>query len=129
MIRGTIHRRLLVNAVVDPDEAARRLPVGLRPHVTALGTVVGCCLLEIDRIRPAFLPAPALSPNRHGVLEGACMEPDHRRVREVKIDDLDSVFLSSFKTAQLAPSYLMADVGVTWTPAAVPTFAGAGVPA
>ena len=59
VIRGTIRRRLLVNAVVDPDEAARRLPVGLRPHVTALGTVVGCCLLEIDRIRPAYLPERA----------------------------------------------------------------------
>ena len=236
VIRGTICRRLLVNAVVDPDEAARRLPVGLRPHVTAMGTVVGCCLLEIDRIRPAYLPARAgmtmraaahrisvewedeaggltvgvyvpmrqtdsrmavalggrwfpgaheraqvevsasdgrlswatdpggpngyrvrvgatipldtapsvatgpiagacvtadigLSPNRHGVLESARMEPDHRRVSEVEIHDADLAFLSSFKTAQVAPSYLMADVGVTWTPAAVPTLVGAGFPA
>jgi hypothetical protein len=44
LVRGVIRRRLLVNAVVDPDEAAARLPVGLRPHVTDLGTVVGCCL-------------------------------------------------------------------------------------
>jgi len=56
-IRGIIRRRLLVNAVVDPDEAAARLPDGLRPHVTEQGTVVGCCLLEIDAIRPAGLPA------------------------------------------------------------------------
>jgi hypothetical protein len=48
---------LLVNAVVDPDEAARRLPQGFGPHVTADGTVVGCCLLEIEAIRPAGLPA------------------------------------------------------------------------
>jgi hypothetical protein len=58
-VRGIVHRRLLVNAVVDPDEAAARLPKGLRPHVTELGTVVGCCLLEIGQLRPAQLPARA----------------------------------------------------------------------
>ncbi len=56
-IRGTIRHRLLVNAVVDPDEAASRLPDGVRPHVTDLGTVVGVCLLEIGAIRPAGVPA------------------------------------------------------------------------
>lgn len=56
-VKGTIRSRLLVNAVVDPDEAAMRLPRGLRPHVIPDGTVVGCCLLEIENIRPAFLPA------------------------------------------------------------------------
>lgn len=230
-MRGTIRRRLLVNAVVDPGEAANRLPDGLRPHVTELGTVVGCCLLEIDGIRPARLPAVAgmalratahrisvewadgseqaivgvyvpmrhtdsrlavvlggrwfpgvhqrarihiaapvgrlrwttdpardpgrfgvrveasvpaegegspacepvaatclganigLSPDHRGVLEGARMEPDHRTAREVVIEELVSAFLSSFSTARAAPSYLMADVGVTWTPAASPQIA------
>lgn len=56
-VRGTLRRRLLVNAVVDPDEAASRLPSGLRPHVVGSGTVVGCCLLEVDHLRPASLPA------------------------------------------------------------------------
>lgn len=56
-VRGTIRRRLLVNAVVDPDEAAHRLPQGVRPHVSSDGTVVGCCLLEIEAIRTAGLPA------------------------------------------------------------------------
>lgn len=46
-VRGVLRRRLLVNAVVDPDEAAARLPICLRPHETPLGTVVGCCLLDI----------------------------------------------------------------------------------
>lgn len=58
-MRGTIRSRLLVNALVDPDEAAQRLPHGLRPHVTGRGTVVGCCLLDIVAIRPARLPAMA----------------------------------------------------------------------
>jgi len=56
-VEGTIRRRLLVNAVVDPDEAGRWLPQGVRPHAIADGTVVGCCLLEIEAIRPAGLPA------------------------------------------------------------------------
>lgn len=58
-MRGTIGSRLLVNALVDPEEAAERLPHGLRPHVTGRGTVVGCCLLDIVAIRPARLPAIA----------------------------------------------------------------------
>ena len=44
------------NALVDPDECGPRLPAGLRPHVIEGGTVVGCCLLEIERIRPASWP-------------------------------------------------------------------------
>ncbi len=56
-IDGTIRRRLLVNATVDPDEAAERLPPGLRPLATDGRTVVGCCLLEIESIRPAGVPS------------------------------------------------------------------------
>ena len=56
-MRGTIRSRLLVNALVEPDEAAQRLPTGLRPHVVGEGTVVGCCLLDIGDIRLARLPA------------------------------------------------------------------------
>jgi hypothetical protein len=55
-VAGRIRHRLLVNALVDPDEAAERLPDGLRPHVTAGGAVVGCCLLALDALRPAWLP-------------------------------------------------------------------------
>lgn len=227
MIQGTIRRRLLVNALVDPDEAADHLPAGLRPYVTDGGTVVGCCLVAIDEIRPAWLPAmfgtrlraaahrisvewsdpsgattvgvyvpvrhttsctatvlggrwfpgvhrradvtiedaghhlrwtvqPAeeptffgirvsafissqapsmpcepigdtclsaaigLSPDHHDVLEAAGMEPDHRQAQLVEIDDLDSGFLAGFTTAKPAPSYLMRDVGVTWTPERAP---------
>ncbi len=56
-VLGTIQDRLLVNALVDPDEAARFLPVGLRPHVTGDATVIGCCLLTIEHIRPEVIPA------------------------------------------------------------------------
>jgi hypothetical protein len=225
-IRGTIRRRLLVNVVVDPDEAAHRLPAGLRPHVTGDGTVVGCCLLEIEHVRPTGIPAvlgtglraaahrisaewddqsgttagvyvplrhtdsrparalggrwfpgvhrPAsiqiagderdlcwsveprdgargfairveaslpsteaaepcepiggsclaaavgLSPDHHGVLEAARMEPEHRAALRVEVEDLHSQFLTGFKSARPAPSYLVRDVRVTWTPAPAP---------
>jgi len=227
VVLGTIRRRLLVNAVVDPDEVARRLPDGLRPHLTADGTVVGCCLLEIEQVRPADGPAvlgrrlraaahrisaswedntretvigvyvpmrhtdsrlavtlggrwfpgvharargdvsssesrlcwaiePArgqglglrvaasipldsptsvacdpvggtcleatvgVSPDHRGVLEAVRMRPDHRDACEVVVEELDSAFLSSFTTARAAPSYLMRDAAVTWTPAPRP---------
>ncbi|MBA2281180.1 MAG: hypothetical protein M3527_00025 [Actinomycetota bacterium] len=225
-IRGTIHRRLLINALVDPDEAAHHLPGGLRPHVSGEGTVVGCCLLSIDSIRPAGIPArfgsrlraaahrisvewdddagtsvgvyvpvrhtdsrPArmlggrwfpgvhrratievaeneqcldwlvepqedadrfgihvaasipstapvspgepiggtclaaavgLSPDHRGVLEAARMDPDHRVAQLVEIDRIDSQFLAGFVSARPAPSYLMRDVDVRWTPARAP---------
>jgi hypothetical protein len=229
-VRGTIRRRLLVNALVAPDEAARHLPAGLRPHATDGGTVVGCCLLDIDSIRPASLPAMlgtrlraaahrisvewdnefgattvgvyvpirhtdsraaraiggrwfpgvhhmaaveladdgrrlrwsvepsdrageygvrvnasippmpssmpcepigetclsaavGLSPDHHGVLEAARMEPDHRRAQQVDIDHLDSAFLAGFTSAQPAPSYVMRDVDVTWTNVRAPWLA------
>lgn len=235
-VRGTIRRRLLVNAVVDPDEAARRLPHGLRPHVIEHGTVVGCCLLEIKAIRPAGVPAvvgqrlraaahrisvewedesgatvtgvyvpvrhtdsrlaavlggrwfpgvhdrarievPAsdfdlrwqiepfdaagvgvraavslrsadevgamcdqvgatclgasvgLSPDRHGRLEAARMEPTHRDAQAVIIEELESGFVDSFTTARLSTSYLMFDADVTWTRAAAPSLTSPGVPA
>jgi len=227
---------LLVNAVVDPDEAAFRLPEDLRPHVTADGTVVGCCLLEIEAIRPSGLPAVVgqhlraaahrisvewedesgttvtgvyvprrhtesrlavalggrvfpgvherarievsaseehlrwrsepldavgfgvrvavsdhsdshagatydqvgatclgasvgLSPDRRGRLEAARMEPSHRDARAVTIEEIDSVFISSFATAELSTSYLMRDADVTWTRAAVPAMTRVGAPA
>jgi len=229
-VRGVIRRRLLVNAVVDPDEAATRLPAGLRPHVTDAGTVVGCCLLELEQLRPAWLPAgvgtamraaahrlsvewddadghtivgvfvpmrhsdsrlavalggrrfpgahrradstiatgdgalrwqvaphdraglgirvtattagggvptdPAeivgrtclttdlgLSVDHRGQVEGARMTPDHRRATPVTIEALDAAFLRGFATARPAPSYLMRDVGVTWTVAPAPALA------
>lgn len=238
VVRGWLRRRLLVNAVVDPDEAASRLPVGLRPHETSLGTVVGCCLLEISDLRPAPFPAftgieqraaahrisaewenddgetvvgvwvpgrrtssrlatalggrwfpgvherarvevheqPAglswrvddgqgfsiavdvadsvtvsatataaaacdpvagtclaaavgISSGHRGELEAARMQPERRDAREVAVERLESRFVSSFRSAQLAPAYLMEQVGVTWTPAPGPSAAGAPVTA
>lgn len=223
-MRGTLRSRLLVNAIVDPDEAAGRLPSGLRPHVTPLGTVVGCCLLDIVDLRPHRLPsrlavsqraaahrisveweddngettvgvwvpgrrtnsrlaialggrwfpgvhrparvevtargdrlawrvddgtdfsidvdaviedaaacdvvagtclaaAVGLSADHHGKLEGARMVPDVHAARQARIDRLASRFIDSFETAQPAPSYVMQDVDVTWSPEVAPPVA------
>src|SRR5262245_48966826 len=54
--QGTIRSRLLVNALVDPGEAARRLPDRVRPHATGDGTIVGCCLVDVAEVRPARWP-------------------------------------------------------------------------
>ncbi len=55
-VRGHLRRRLLVNVLVDPDEAASRLLAGVRPHVAEGGTVAGCCMLDIHELRPFRLP-------------------------------------------------------------------------
>jgi hypothetical protein len=56
-VQATIRSRLLVNALVDPDEAARHLPDRVRPHATGGGTIVGCCLVDIAGARPVRIPA------------------------------------------------------------------------
>ncbi len=61
-----------------------------------------------------------LSPDRHGGIEGTRMEPDHRYARELQVTEIDSTFLSGFTTARPAPSYLLRDVQVTWSPAPHP---------
>jgi len=227
-VRGVIRRRLLVNALVDPDEARSHLPDGIRPHATEAGTVVGCCLLDLGGLRPMPLPASAgvtmraaahrisvewdesgevvvgvyvpmrhtssrlavalggrvfpgahrrarvsvvrtsdlvrwdvsgvdnsdrfdihvevetsrvdygpvapddvvgatcigasvgLSPDRHGVLEAARMEPESLDARRVELDELRSEFIEGFVTAEAAPTYLMEDVAVRWSPAVAP---------
>jgi len=105
-----------------------RGPDGYRVRVEASIPSQGALSTEVEPVAATCVSADVgLSPDHRGVLEGARMEPDHRRLREVVIDDLESGFLSSFATAQVAPSYLMADVGVTWTRAMAPRFMSADV--
>lgn len=54
---GVVRRRLLLSSWVDPDEAAGVLPAALRPHIIGERTVVGCCVLELESVRPAGVPA------------------------------------------------------------------------
>ena len=49
------------------------------------------------------------------------MEPERREAREVVVEELHSRFIAGFSTAELAPAYLMEDLGVTWTRAAAPS--------
>lgn len=105
-VRGVLRRRLLVNAVVDPDEAAARLPAGLRPHVTPSGTVIGCCLLEIVQLRPACAPA------RFGIgqLAVAC------RVSAEWIDTTGDTVVGVWVPARRTTSKLAVAAGGRWFP-------------
>jgi Uncharacterized conserved protein (COG2071) len=51
-----IERRLLVNFMVRPDQVARHLPVGLRPHLVGGVGVAGICLIRLGRLRPHGVP-------------------------------------------------------------------------
>src|SRR5262245_41970696 len=105
-MRGRLRRRLLVNAVVDPDEAAARLPVGLRPHVTPRGTIVGCCLLQIEHLRPAPLPG------RAGV---SMLAAAHRISAEWRGADGETV-VGVFVPGRRTDSRLAVAVGGRWFP-------------
>ena len=55
-ISGVIERRLLVNYRLDPDTAARLLPVGMRPDLAGGYAVGGICLVRLAGLRPGWLP-------------------------------------------------------------------------
>ncbi|EXG81960.1 hypothetical protein [Cryptosporangium arvum] len=54
-----IDQRVLVNVRVDPDAAARLLPAPFRPRLVGGAAVAGICLLWLEAVRPAGLPARA----------------------------------------------------------------------
>jgi hypothetical protein len=57
VIRGIIKRRLLVNFRAAPEIVQRILPEPFRPKLHAGHGVVGICLIRLEQIRPAGLPA------------------------------------------------------------------------
>lgn len=56
-LQGVIRRRLLVNFRADPKVVERRLPPPFRPKLQAGFAVVGVCLIRLEQVRPAGLPA------------------------------------------------------------------------
>ena len=57
VIRGLIRRRLLVNFRADPAVVQRLLPAPFRPKLYAGQAIAGVCLIRLEHIRPAGLPA------------------------------------------------------------------------
>jgi hypothetical protein len=57
VIKGTIKRRLLVNFRADPTVVQRILPPPFRPKLHREHSLVGICLIRLEQIRPAGLPA------------------------------------------------------------------------
>ena len=56
-IRGLIKRRLLVNFRVDPTTIQAVLPAPFRPKLHNGYAIAGICLIRLEQIRPAGLPA------------------------------------------------------------------------
>jgi len=57
VLKGTIKRRLLVNFRADPAVIQRLLPAPFRPKLHRGDAIAGICLIRLENIRPAGLPA------------------------------------------------------------------------
>jgi hypothetical protein len=57
VISGTIERRMLVNFRCEPDALVRLLPPPFRPKLVNGWGLAGICLIRLNGMRPAFLPA------------------------------------------------------------------------
>lgn len=57
VIKGRIKRRLLVNFRAAPDVVQRILPDPFRPKLHEGYSIVGICLIRLEQIRPAGMPA------------------------------------------------------------------------
>jgi Uncharacterized conserved protein (COG2071) len=56
-VEGLIKRRILVNYRVDAELMRRFLPQRFRPKLQADYAIAGICLIRLEQIRPAGLPA------------------------------------------------------------------------
>src|SRR6187397_1241068 len=59
VLKGTIKRRLLVNFRADPKAIQQILPSPFRPKLHRGHAIAGICLIRLEDIRPAGLPAIA----------------------------------------------------------------------
>jgi len=57
VLNGLIRRRLLLNLRVDPDQLKPLLPKGLRPLEVDGWGIAGICLIRLEEVRPAGMPA------------------------------------------------------------------------
>jgi uncharacterized protein YqjF (DUF2071 family) len=57
VITGLIRRRVLVNFAADPGVVQALLPSPLRPKLARGRAVVGICLIRLEEVRPAHVPA------------------------------------------------------------------------
>ena len=57
ILKGTIKRRLLVNFRIDPAAIQQALPSPFRPKLHSGYAIAGICLIRLQHIRPAVLPA------------------------------------------------------------------------
>lgn len=58
VIQGKITRRILANFRADPAVVQRLLPAPFRPKLHRGFAIAGVCLIRLEHIRPAWMPAP-----------------------------------------------------------------------
>ena len=75
VMRSRIARRLLVNYRADPAVVAPLLPPGFRPHTHDGWAIAGICLIRLERLRPAGLPA-ALGHHSENIAHRVAVEWD-----------------------------------------------------
>jgi hypothetical protein len=91
---------------VRDDQFPVDLDVSLVPGSAAIPDIVGETCIGADF---------GISPRHRSGVDVVRMDPTSRQARLVRVDHLSSKFLSGFKSLTPAASYLMEDVGVTWT--------------
>src|SRR5438309_1015755 len=81
VIRGTIKRRLLVNFRAEPSVVQSILPEPFHPKLHAGHAIVGVCLIRLEQIRPAGLPA-IMGFSSENAAHRIAVEWDERGVRK-----------------------------------------------
>lgn len=77
-MQGLIDRRALVNFRTDPEQVQRLLPAGFKPKLAGGKAILGICLIQLSRIRPAPLPAWVGMRSQNAAHRIAVIGPDGR---------------------------------------------------
>ena len=81
-IYGRIDRRILVNYRVDPGILAGLLPAPFRPKLVYGHGMAGICLIRLQNLRPAFVPACLGMSSENAAHRVAVEWDDHGTLRE-----------------------------------------------
>lgn len=102
-MQGTIKRRLLVNYRADPGQVRKLLPEEFRPKLHRGFAIVGICLIRLEHMRPAGMPA-ALGITSENAAHRVAVEWDDRAQEGVFVlrRDTDSL-LNRIAAGRLFP--------------------------
>jgi hypothetical protein len=116
-----VHRPADVSLEVAPQRLSWRVDDGEDFFIDVDASVPEATGDVCDVVAGTCLTATlGVSADHVGRLEAARMAPDRRDARQVNVERVSSRFIEGFRTAQPAPSYLMENIAVTWSPAVAP---------